>query len=158
MKKTILTLTLCTPMVYANTLQFSQPESSDVILSLSDLEAFPATTYHTSLPWLERPEKFMGVKLSTLLVNAYGEVPNTVELRALNDYHAYLSKQDILKYQPIVAYKQNDHYIKIRHKGPYWLIYPLAEYPEINISHYHSQMVWQLSRIKITRIKIEEDP
>ena len=72
--------------------------------------------------------------------------PNSV-IDAMNDYYSYISREDILRYQPIIAYKQDHNYIKVRNKGPYWLIYPVTKYPELDVSYYHSQMVWQINRI-----------
>lgn len=148
MRKTLaLALLLFAPILFANTIQFSSPEKPNVVVALKDLESLPQTTYTTQLPWLDSPAEFDGVKLSTLLQHAFGKVPERVEVRALNDYHSNLSREDILRYQPIVAYKQNRHYIKVRNKGPYWLIYSMDEYPEIDVALYHSQMVWQINRI-----------
>ncbi|GLR06907.1 oxidoreductase [Vibrio hyugaensis] len=148
MRKTLaLALLLFAPALFANTIQFSSPEKSNVVVALKDLESLPQTTYITELPWLEAPTEFDGVKLSTLLQHAFGDIPQNVEVRALNDYHSDLSREDILRYQPIVAYKQNHNYIKIRNKGPYWLIYSMSEYPELDNAQYHSQMVWQINRI-----------
>ncbi|WP_047514450.1 oxidoreductase [Vibrio harveyi] len=150
MRKTVaLALLLFAPTLFANTIQFSSPEKSDVVVALKDLESLPQTTYTTKLPWLETPAEFEGVKLSILLQNTFGQVPQRVEVRALNDYHSDLSREDILRYQPIVAYKQNHKYIKIRNKGPYWLIYSINKYPELDIAPYHSQMVWQINRISV---------
>ncbi|YCO01203.1 putative pterin-binding protein [Vibrio sp. VNB-15] len=150
MRKTVaLALLLFAPTLFANTIQFSSPEKSNVVVALKDLESLPQTTYITELPWLASPAEFDGVKLSTLLHHAFGEVPEHVEVRALNDYYADISRDDILRYQPIVAYKQNHQYIKVRNKGPYWLIYSMDEYPEIDVAQYHSQMVWQINRISV---------
>ena len=148
MRKTVvLALLLFAPILFANTIQFSSLEKSNIVVALSDLESMPQTTYTTALPWLEKPAEFNGVKLSTLLQHTLGEVPQQVEVRAMNDYYSYISLEDILRYQPIIAYKQDHNYIKVRNKGPYWLIYPVTKYPELDVSYYHSQMVWQINRI-----------
>ncbi|MET2900706.1 oxidoreductase [Vibrio rotiferianus] len=144
-----LTLFLFAPTLFANTIQFSSPEETNLVITLEYIETLPITSYVTELPWLESPAVFEGVTLSTLLRQAFGEVPKRVELRALNDYHANLNREDILRYEPIVAYKKDNKYIQIRDKGPFWLIYPISRFPEIDVSHYHSQMVWQLNSVKI---------
>lgn len=148
MRKTVvLALLLFAPTLFAYTIQFSSIEKSNIVVALSDLESMPQTTYTTALPWLEKPAEFNGVKLSTLLQHTFGEVPQDIEVRAMNDYHSYISREDILRYQPIIAYKQDHNYIKVRNKGPYWLIYPVTTYPELDVSYYHSQMVWHINRI-----------
>jgi hypothetical protein len=144
-----LALLLFAPTLFANTIQFSSQEETNLVITLQDIETLPTTTYVTDLPWLQSPAMFEGVTLSTLLRRAFGEIPKRVELRALNDYHANLDREDILHYEPIVAFKKDEQYIKIRDKGPFWLIYPISLFPEIDVSQYHSQMVWQLNSVKI---------
>ncbi|MDF5484596.1 oxidoreductase, partial [Vibrio parahaemolyticus] len=39
-------------------------------------------------------------------------------------------------------------YIKVRNKGPFWVIYPLNFYSELNYNKYHAHMVWQVNEIK----------
>jgi len=63
-------------------------------------------------------------------------IPEQVDIGSLNNYHSTLSRKDIVRYQPILAYQQDHHYIKVRNKGPYWVIY-------------HAQMVWQVNEMKI---------
>ncbi|MDF2155838.1 oxidoreductase [Vibrio sp. CAU 1672] len=144
-----LLLLILSPLALANTIEFSSPNQTDVALSRKDIEALPATTYTTPLPWIENPAEFLGVKLSTLLEHVYGRLPEKINIGSLNDYHAVLSKADILRYQPIVAYQQDKHYIRIRDKGPYWIIYPLSRYPELDTSQYHAQMVWQVNTMSV---------
>ncbi len=133
----------------ANAILFSDNQQFSTRLELEQIQALPVTNYTTYLPWTPTPTKYTGVKLSTLLTHVYGEVPEKVDIGALNNYHSTLSRQDILHYQPILAYQKEDHYIKIRDKGPYWVVYPLSLYPELNRTKYHAQMVWQVNNIKI---------
>ena len=74
-----------------------------------------------------------------------------VSFIALNDYAASTTIENILKYDPIVAYKMNGEKMKVRNKGPYWLVFNLDKYPEIDNTAFHSQMVWQIDEIKIHR-------
>lgn len=51
MRKTMaLALLLFAPTLFANTIQFSSPENSNVVVALKDLESLPQTTYITELP------------------------------------------------------------------------------------------------------------
>ncbi|EJL7829898.1 molybdopterin-dependent oxidoreductase [Vibrio vulnificus] len=143
---------LIAPQVYSYNLQMDIPHAPAVVLTVQDLEQMEATKYTTMLPWLSAPATFTGVKLSTLLAQQYGFIPNRVTLRALNDYAADIDLSDIEKYQPIVAYWQNGKPMRVRDKGPFWLIYPQSSFPkELNIERYHAQMVWQLKQIHIVK-------
>lgn len=150
MKKIVaLGLFFVAPFLSASTIVFSSSQQPSVTLKLEEIQSLPTTSYTTTLPWIPASSEFLGVKLSTLLTHVYGKVPEQVDVSSLNDYHSTLSRQDILRYQPILAYQQDQHYIKVRNKGgPFWVIYSLSLYPELNYNKYHAQMVWQVNEMK----------
>ncbi|MCF7453866.1 MULTISPECIES: oxidoreductase [Vibrio] len=149
MKKIVaLGLFFVAPFLSASTIVFSSSQQPSVTLKLEEIQSLPTTSYTTTLPWIPASSEFLGVKLSTLLTHVYGKVPEQVDVSSLNDYHSTLSRQDILRYQPILAYQQDQHYIKVRNKGPFWVIYSLSLYPELNHNKYHAQMVWQVNEMK----------
>ncbi|TOO43709.1 oxidoreductase, partial [Vibrio parahaemolyticus] len=140
MKKIVsLSLLLFAPFLSANSITFSSPQQPSVTLKLEELQSLPTTSYTTDLPWIQQSSEFLGVKLSTLLTHVYGSIPEQVDIGSLNNYHSTLSRKDIVRYQPILAYQQDHHYIKVRNKGPYWVIYPLSQYPELDHNEYHAQ-------------------
>ncbi|EJG1618822.1 oxidoreductase [Vibrio parahaemolyticus] len=150
MKKIVsLSLLLFAPFLSANSITFSSPQQPSVTLKLEELQSLPTTSYTTDLPWIQQSSEFLGVKLSTLLTHVYGSIPEQVDIGSLNNYHSTLSRNDIVRYQPILAYQQDHHYIKVRNKGPYWVIYPLSQFPELDHNEYHAQMVWQVNEMKI---------
>ena len=75
----------------------------------------------------------------------------SVSFIALNDYSASVTIENIMKYEPIIAYKMNGKKMKVRNKGPYWLVFNLDKFPEIDNTTFHSQMVWQIGKIMIHR-------
>lgn len=147
----VLCLLFFAPLISAHSVVFSEPEQEVVTLTLDDIQSLPETTYQTELPWLKKSSEFTGIKLSTLLTEAYGSIPELVDVKGLNNYHVHISRADIINYQPILAYKKDNHYIKVRDKGPYWVVYPLNLYPELNRTKYHLQMVWQVSEITLVQ-------
>lgn len=153
MKKILILSLLCfAPVISANTVLFSDsPQKARVALKLEDIQSLPKTSYTTELPWSKGESEFTGVKLSTLLIHVYGDIPAQIDISGLNNYHALVTRPDIVKYQPILAYQKDQHYLKIRDKGPYWVVYPLNLYPELNRSAYHAQMVWQVNEIKLVK-------
>lgn len=143
---------LFSPLVLCDSLQVHLVDASTVVLTVQELEQLESTSYVTELPWVDGPTEFTGVKLSAILTKYYGFVPNQITVRALNDYSADIRKEDIEKYQPIIAYWLNGKPMKIRDKGPLWLIYPQSLFPkELNYEYYHAQMVWQLNQIYIAQ-------
>ncbi|EEX64516.1 hypothetical protein VCJ_003050 [Vibrio metoecus] len=74
---------------------------------------------------------------------------SSVTFIALNDYAANISIADIEQYEPIVAYYLDGTEMKIRNKGPFWLVYNLDKNPKLNNPIYYTHMVWQISHILI---------
>ncbi|CAE6930264.1 hypothetical protein ACOMICROBIO_EPCKBFOG_04379 [Vibrio sp. B1FLJ16] len=147
----VLGLLFFAPLVSAHPLLFSAPKQPVISLTLEDIQSLPETTYITKLPWLKEKSEFTGIKLSTLLTEAYGSIPELIDIKGLNNYHSNISREDIINYQPILAYKKDKHYVKVRNKGPYWVVYPLNLYPELNRTKYHAQMVWQVNEITLVQ-------
>ncbi|MGR5541395.1 hypothetical protein ACPV5V_22860, partial [Vibrio campbellii] len=54
---------------------------------------------------------------------------------------------EITHFNPIVAYRLNGEEIKIRDKGPYWLVFDVQRYPALDDHTYYEKMVWQISDI-----------
>jgi hypothetical protein len=49
----------------------------------------------------------------------------------------------------IVAYRMNGEYMRVRDKGPMWLIYPLTSQPELDTEATHAKMIWQLKSLEL---------
>ncbi|KJY82853.1 hypothetical protein TW81_11620 [Vibrio galatheae] len=112
---------------------------------------FSPTSFSTHLPWYPDKNKFTGFKVTDLLRHLKINDALSVSFVALNDYAASSQIADIVKYEPIIAYQMNDKNMKIRNKGPYWLVFNLDRNPEINNAAFHSQMVWQIDEILVHR-------
>ncbi|GAL32085.1 hypothetical protein JCM19240_5516 [Vibrio maritimus] len=114
----------------------------------TDLSSMPKATIDTELPWLEGMNQFTGVKLEELFTQANTPLPELITFIALNDYKVSIRQEDIKQYQPIIANRKNGKRMSIRDKGPYWVIFPLSQYPEIDNTNYHSMMIWQLKEVR----------
>ncbi|MBA5763783.1 hypothetical protein H2O73_15570 [Vibrio sp. 404] len=136
------------PVVFASPLKIHLTDGSTVETNMvSLLEEFPTTTFKTQLPWFPDQRSFTGIPVTKLL-EQYGDGDTfAVTFLALNDYAATSTVEDIRNFSPIIAVKMNGKPIQVRHKGPYWLIFNLNKYPDIDNINYHSQMVWQIDEI-----------
>lgn len=124
--------------------------SPDVYFNEETLSSqFVSVTFTTKLPWYSEEKVFVGVKVSDLLRELKFDNVTNITLEALNDYAAEISAEDINKYQPIIAYKMDGKAMQIRHKGPFWLVFDLSKYPEIDRSDYYSKMVWQIKEVTV---------
>ncbi|EGU32845.1 hypothetical protein OTK51_14205 [Vibrio scophthalmi] len=141
---------LFSAVVFGSPLKIQLPDQSVIYTDTETLLSdFETETFETHLPWFEDARQFTGIPVIEL-IERYGD-KNTfaVTFSALNDYRATSTIEDINNYQPIIALSMNNEPMKIRHKGPFWMIYNLDKYPEIDNATYHSQMVWQIDEIVI---------
>lgn len=114
---------------------------------LAMLESIGGTTIDTSTAWTEGTSHFEGVLLSTLIerVGATGKTAVTI---AINDYKVEIPVADFARYPVILAYRKDGDLLKIRDKGPLWIIYPQDQYPELKTKETQAKWVWQVKEIR----------
>lgn len=112
------------------------------------LEKIGVTKIQTSTPWTDGRPVFEGVLMRDLLkhVGASGE---KITVIALNDYKAALPVSDFEKYPVILAYKMNGEFLKVREKGPLWIIYPQDQFDELRDKTVNRKWVWQIKEFHI---------
>jgi hypothetical protein len=112
------------------------------------LEALGVSELALETRWTAGRQVFNGVLASKVLdaVAAQGEV---VVARAINDYEVKIPLSDLRRYPVLFALKQNGSYMRVRDKGPIWVIYPRETFPEIDTEEISDRWVWQLSEIII---------
>lgn len=146
---------LCLAFLFAPTLVAAElvvrfADESHKSVSLKTIEStLPLDSFTTHLPWLDGPHTFSGVKVTDLLDYLGVSDVGSVSFVALNDYASSTQIKDILDYEPIIAYHLNGKKMKVRNKGPFWLVFNLDKYPEINNQIYYTQMVWQIDEVLI---------
>jgi hypothetical protein len=111
------------------------------------LLALGSASLTTGYVVLDRPQLFEGVPLQAVLerVEAKGTKMTAV---ALNDYEIVIPFED-LKFDPLIAMKADGQPLKIRNKGPLWIVYPRDDYKVLQDIRYDSRLVWQLNRLHI---------
>lgn len=112
------------------------------------LQRLPAETLETTTPWTKGVTRFEGVLVRDVLdkVGAKGATATAV---ALNDYRFEIPISDFDQYRVILAYQMNDKQLRIRDKGPLWIVYPMDEHAELQNEQTHNKMVWQLRQLII---------
>lgn len=144
---------------------FATPPKDPVILSISGnldccpqgtayfdlarLDAMPQTEVNTTTPWTEGSATYSGVRISELL-GAVGAKGSTIAATALNDYSISFGTAAAMEYPVILATRSNGQVMRVRDKGPIWIIYPLSEYPQLRKEAFHQTMVWQLKTLTIS--------
>lgn len=120
----------------------------EVHLDAAMVEALPHRQIKTENPWDHGPSTYEGVLLRDLMkyVQADGSVAT---FSALNDYRADLSIADMNKYDVILAYKRDGVDLPVRDKGPFFVVFPFTDVPELATEARYAQSVWQVNRITI---------
>jgi hypothetical protein len=118
------------------------------VLDRGALEAMKMSVVKTETPWTNGMVTFEGVSLKSLLdlAVANGKVIHAV---ALNDYAVDIPVEDAANPKVIVAYRMNGETMRVRDKGPLWLIYPLSDEPALQTEETHNKMIWQIKAFEI---------
>ncbi|MCB4366847.1 hypothetical protein KIH07_24180 [Hydrogenophaga taeniospiralis] len=112
------------------------------------IEALPQHSFTTSTPWFDKPVKFTGPLLSDVMaaVKASGTVLGAL---AINDYRIEIPLSDTAKHEVIMARLINDQPIRVRDKGPLFIIYPFDRSIELRSSTYYERSIWQLKALEV---------
>ncbi|MFT2109953.1 molybdopterin-dependent oxidoreductase [Marinomonas sp. 2405UD68-3] len=102
----------------------------------------------TTTPWTEGVAVFEGVLVKDLL-DCVGAKGTNLKITALNDYSANMPLTDLNKYDVILAMKQDGERLRIRGKGPIFVVYPFNEFPELNSEIIYNRSVWQVASITV---------
>ncbi len=123
-------------------------EDGKAVFDIASLEKLGMVSFQTTSPWYNGRTTFTGIPLQKLMdyVGAEGSV---VRITALNDYTTVVPLNDFKKYNVILALKVNGEYMRIRDKGPLFVVYPYDSMPELNNQIYYSRSAWQVSKMNI---------
>lgn len=142
---------LCPPAEGRQLLRLTTTDpKQQAVCSITGLQALTQRTIATSLPpslGAAGLHQWQGVSLR-LLAESLGVTPGvTTQLTALNDYVVTVPWSDLVRYDPIVAYRRNGEALSVRENGPFILIYPFDHHPELHSQPYLNRSIWQLQAI-----------
>jgi hypothetical protein len=112
------------------------------------LDSLPQHTIRTSTLWTDGVKEFSGPKFLDLL-NFIGAREGTLTLIALNDYRIIIPRSDLKNYPVILATRQDGNLLRVRNKGPIWVVYPWDDFPELSSEVFVARSIWQLRRVII---------
>ena len=123
-------------------------DGQEVHLDRAMIEALPKKQIKTENPWDHGPVTYEGVLLRDLLnfVKADGK---TISFVALNDYRSDMPAADAQTSDVILAYKRDGEYLPVRDKGPFFVVFPFTDVPELATEARYAQSVWQVNRISV---------
>lgn len=128
-------------------LSFSGPAAAAAVaLSLEEIEAMGPASMTTTTPWHDVPTRFDGV-LAASLVDKLAPGAKILEMTALNDYRVVVEVSDLRRYSAMIVTRVGGEPMKVRDRGPLWLLYPFDRYEEVRTPDYVARMIWQLKEI-----------
>ena len=104
--------------------------SKEINVSTEDLLKLPVTSITTATNFTPKAT-FEGVTFTELL-SKYSITASSLRIYALDDYSYTLPVEELLKYQVILALRTNDKVIPVSYLGPFDVIFPCDQHPELN--------------------------
>ena len=118
-------------------------EGLSVHLDRALVDALPRKQVKTENPWDDGPVVYEGVLLRDLMKFAKAD-GTTATVSALNDYRADIPLADMDKYDVILADKRGGVALPVRDKGPFFVVFPFTDFPELAYEARYAQSVWQV--------------
>lgn len=109
-------------------------------------ESLGMTTIVTRTAWHKEGAEFKGV-LARRLMHAVGATGETVTGVAANDYRVTIPMTDFTTYDVLLATQIDGKELRLRTKGPIWLIYP--EGVDLPPPLRQERMIWQLITLHV---------
>lgn len=112
------------------------------------IEALGVVEMTTETPFTEGETVFRGVRVADLL-KAVGARGEEVRATALNLYFADIPMVDFARHDVLLALEVNGKKLRVRDRGPLWIIYPFSDDPSLDNEVVHSRCVWQLVSLDV---------
>lgn len=112
------------------------------------LAALPQWSVETTTPWSPERHRFSGPLLRTVLeyCEAHG---SNLHASALNDYDVDIPVADAYEGDVIVARLRDGQPMRVRDRGPLFIIYPFDQNARWRRPTVISRAIWQLRRIEV---------
>lgn len=117
-------------------------------LDRAGLEQLPWQSVEGFSAWTEGKQRFEGVLLRDLL-DYVGVEGQDIRAIALNDYAANLPVSDAYAFDVLLVMRIDGADLRVRDKGPIWIVYPEPQPAEVHTSPHNEKMVWQLATLEI---------
>ncbi len=117
------------------------PSRADFDLDM--LAALPQRQLVTHTPWHQGAQTFTGPLLRDVLAQA-GANGKLLVAVALNDYRCEIPSDDTTQFDVVLARLQNGEPMRVRDKGPLFIVYPFDSDAKLRSDRYYARSAWQL--------------
>ena len=112
------------------------------------LAELPLETLSTETPWTNQSHTYQGISLERLLKH-FNIQGHQATAKALNNYQVIIEIKDAINKGAFIASTQDGKAMKVRNKGPFWIIFPWSQKPELVQKKYQDWSIWQMSDLTI---------
>ncbi len=128
-------------------------DGTALTLDEAGLAALPWHEVTTHTRWTDGPQHFRGPLLREVLgLMGLAEKDlqdRQLKLTALNEFQVDIPAGDAWDFDPILAREMNGQAMRIRDRGPLWLIYPRDRIPALQNPVIDERWIWQLVDIRV---------
>lgn len=122
-------------------------EGNKIKVTRKEMEELPQYSITTSTNFTPKSE-FVGVKFKDI-INKYSLHGSKVRAYSLDDYSFTLPIDEMKNYNVLIAYKKDGEYMSISELGPFSIIYPKDNFPELNNLSVNAKTVWQVKLLEV---------
>ncbi|RDW12453.1 molybdopterin-dependent oxidoreductase [Paracoccus thiocyanatus] len=134
-------------------LTITEPSGRVRQLREQDIAALPWRRIATRTRWTEGVQVFRGPLLRDVLTSGgltqSDLAGRNLLMKALNDFGTVVPADDAWSYDPVLAREMNGKPMRVRDKGPLWLVYPRDQRPELQSAVRDERWIWQLFEITV---------
>lgn len=136
---------------YPLTVSFVTPAGevlSEHTFDLAGIDALPQSKIMTRTPWTHGVQAFTGPTLAAIAELAKRPCCREVRAYSLGDWSATIPATDWLRQGIILASRLNGATMRVRDKGPYWIMYPIDGRRDLDTQMYQARMIWQVKSLE----------
>lgn len=104
--------------------------------------------FETETHFIKGIQSFEGIRLRVLL-DTVGADGTVLTATGLDGYSVDIPFEDAARFDVFLALKWNGAVMKVRNKGPIWIVYPISRFPEANTEIHSARSVWQLKTLTV---------
>jgi hypothetical protein len=120
----------------------------EVTLTRDEIAKLPQRTLTEQPTSFPEPIKFKGPSLSDVLALA-GATGGNITLTAADDYKVDISADEIKTFNPILAIEKDGVRMAPDDFGPYFVMWPFKENPEIDNETFQAKAIWSVVKIEV---------
>lgn len=114
----------------------------------SDLKKFKWVAFKTSSPWFPQAKTFNGPLLKDILNDVGIKQTDNLTVTALDKYQVNIPAGDAWKENVILTREIDGQKLKVKDKGPAWIVYNFDAKTSLKQDTYYSRCPWQIATIE----------